>query len=68
MELSQQPELTWKKAQKSSQEGSNCVEVARLPDGGTAVRDSKDREGSVLQFSAGEWAAFLHGARGGEFD
>jgi hypothetical protein len=34
-----------------------------------AVRDSKQRGGGpVLEFTATEWAAFLAGVRGGEFD
>lgn len=47
---------------------SNCVEVARLPDGAVGVRDSKDRDGPVLRFTREEWAAFLEGAMSGEFD
>jgi hypothetical protein len=33
-----------------------------------AVRDSKDREGPVLIFTAHEWEAFLGGAQDGEFE
>jgi hypothetical protein len=44
------------------------VEVADLPDGGRAVRDSKDREGPALVFTPGEWSAFAEGVRAGEFD
>jgi hypothetical protein len=47
---------------------SNCVEVASLPGNGIGVRDSKDAEGPVLQFTPGEWDAFLGGVRNGEFD
>jgi len=32
------------------------------------VRDSKDRSGPVLTFTAKEWAAFVGGAKDGEFD
>lgn len=59
--------LTFRKAAASSN-GGNCVEVALLPDGGRAVRDSKNRRGPVLLFTHTEWSAFLHGAKGGEFD
>jgi len=45
-----------------------CVEVAAHPDGGIRVRDSKDADGPVLRFTDREWACFLEGARGGEFD
>ncbi|WP_374212704.1 Scr1 family TA system antitoxin-like transcriptional regulator [Frankia sp. CiP3] len=44
------------------------VEVATLPDGGRAVRDSKHPDGPALHFTATEWAAFLAGAQDGEFD
>ncbi len=48
--------------------GGGCVAVGRTPQGGVAVRDTKDRDGAVLDFTAEEWAAFLAGARNGEFD
>jgi hypothetical protein len=47
---------------------SNCVEVASLAGDGIGVRDSKDPKGPVLQFTSGEWRAFLGGVRNGEFD
>ena len=56
---------TW---QKSSHSGNNgCVEVAFVEDR-VAVRHSKQHGGPVLVFTAHEWAAFLRGVRGGEFD
>jgi hypothetical protein len=59
--------LRWQKASASS--SGNCVEVAPLPDGGVALRDSKDRAaGPVLAFTRTEWAAFLDGLDRGEFD
>jgi len=57
----------WRKASRSNTQGNQCVEVAHLADG-VAVRDSKDPEGPKLRFTHGEWKAFLHGAKGGEFD
>lgn len=57
----------WRTSSYSSAQG-NCVEVADLPDGGRAVRDSKDRTGPVLRFTADEWEAFTARVRGGEFD
>jgi hypothetical protein len=44
----------------------SCVEVAAR-DGAVLVRDSKDPDGPVLQFTAEEWDSFLRGARAGEF-
>jgi hypothetical protein len=61
-------EADWRKSSYSSSNGGNCVEVARNLPGVVAVRDSKDREGPALVFTADEWCAFLAGARGGEFD
>jgi hypothetical protein len=62
--------VDWSRAawRKSTRSGTNgCVEVALL-DTEVAVRDSKDRGGSVLVFTANEWATFLRGVRDGEFD
>lgn len=61
-------QLRWRKSSHSNGNGGNCVEVAELPEGGRAVRDSKDRSGPVLVFTAAEWAAFVAGVRDGEFD
>jgi hypothetical protein len=61
-------ELQWRKSSRSGGSGGNCVEVATLPDGGRAVRDSKDPTGPVLRYTAEEWLAFIEGAKLGEFD
>jgi Domain of unknown function (DUF397) len=61
-------DLSWRKSSFSGGQGGDCVEVAELVDGGRAVRDSKDPEGPKLVFTVGEWAAFLDGAKNGEFD
>jgi hypothetical protein len=58
--------LDWRTATASA--GGNCVEVALLPTGGVAVRDSKNRTGAVLEYSRAEWAAFVDGMAKGEFD
>lgn len=59
-------DLDWRKATASG--GGGCVEVAPLPDGGVAVRDSKDQSGPVLTFNRREWVSFLDGMAKGEFD
>ena len=45
----------------------NCVEVGQLPGGAVAVRDTKDRESSLV-FTPDEWTAFVAGVKNGEFD
>jgi len=45
-----------------------CVEVALLPTGEVAVRDSKDPKLPVQLYSATEWRDFVAGAKNGEFD
>jgi hypothetical protein len=57
----------WRKSSFSNGTGGNCVEVADLADGSRAVRDSKDRTGPILIFTAAEWAAFTAGIHAGEF-
>ncbi|BCJ41714.1 hypothetical protein GCM10010168_52880 [Actinoplanes ianthinogenes] len=53
--------VTWRKGSRSNGGGGNCVEVTDLPDGGFAVRDSKDPEGPILFFTPAERAAFVAG-------
>jgi hypothetical protein len=44
------------------------VQVAHLPGGLVALRDSKDTAKPAHVFDGNEWAAFLAGVRNGEFD
>jgi len=48
---------TWRRSSYSGSSGGDCVEVA---DAATVVlvRDTKDREGGTLAFTAGTWEAF----------
>ncbi|MFF2653509.1 DUF397 domain-containing protein [Streptomyces sp. NPDC058045] len=59
--------LAWVKSSYSGNNG-NCVEVAILPGGGRAVRDSKDPSGPNLSFTAREWRAFIDGTQAEEFN
>jgi hypothetical protein len=56
----------WRKSSYSGT-GVDCVEVADLPAGHRAVRDSKDPDGGHLAFDRGAWTAFVAGVRSGEF-
>ena len=59
--------LTWLRSQRSGPTGGNCVEVAFLPSGEVAMRNSRDPDGPALVFTRPEWDAFLGGAGDGEF-
>lgn len=60
-------EARWQKAELSNSQGQ-CVEVAGLADGQVAIRNSRDPKGPALVYTKVELAAFLHGAKNGEFD
>jgi hypothetical protein len=47
----------WKKSSYSGVEG-DCVEVAMVPER-VGVRDSKNRDGHVLEFPAERWVDFV---------
>ena len=58
---------TWRKSRRSGQLG-NCVQIAALPGGHVAMRNSRDPGGLTLIFGRNEMSAFLAGAKDGEFD
>ena len=60
-------DVTWQKSKHSNPNGA-CVEVAVLPDGEIAVRNSRFPGGPALVYTRAEIAAFLAGAKDGEFD
>lgn len=58
----------WFKSSFSGGNGNGCVEVAFLPSGEVAVRDTKDRSLPAHRYAAEAWEAFVTGVRAGEFD
>jgi hypothetical protein len=56
----------WRISSHSAGSGS-CVELAALPAGHVAVRDSTDRGRPALVFDAAEWRALLAGLADGQF-
>ena len=59
-------DLHWYKSSASA--AGNCVEVAHLPGGSVALRDSKNRAKEPHVYTRPEWEAFLTGAKNGEFN
>jgi hypothetical protein len=60
-------DVAWRKSQHSNPNGA-CVELAALPTGEIAVRNSRFPVGPVLVYTQAEITAFLAGAKDGEFD
>jgi hypothetical protein len=48
----------WRKASYSGTGGGDCAEVGQLAEG-VAVRDTKNRDGITLGFSAAAWQEFV---------
>jgi hypothetical protein len=64
-----EPGLTWVKSSRSNQQHlDDCVAVAAVPGGGVALADTKDPQARPHVFRRSEFAAFLAGAKAGEFD
>ncbi|MET9888243.1 DUF397 domain-containing protein [Streptomyces sp. NPDC006430] len=61
------PGAVWVKSSSSVGNG-NCVEVAALPGGGVAMRNSRFPDGPALVFTTAEIEAFIEGAKHAEFD
>jgi hypothetical protein len=59
--------VSWRKSRHSNPQGS-CVEIAGLPEEEVALRNSRHPGGPALVFTVAELAAFIQGAKDGEFD
>ncbi|MGW5817238.1 DUF397 domain-containing protein [Streptomyces noursei] len=63
------PEAHWVKSSESDLDHSqDCVLLAALGDGLTGITDSKDPNAPILRMNPREIAAFIQGAKNGEFD
>jgi hypothetical protein len=59
----------WRKSDRSDNSGPYCLELAEIVGtGAVALRDSTAPHGPVLVFTATEIAAFVEGAKAGQFD
>lgn len=56
----------WRKSRHSHP--GDCVEVAALPAGGIAMRNSRHPDGAALVYTRAEVDAFIRGVKDGEFD
>ena len=59
------PDVQWRHAGGPDNAG---VEMARLPDGQIAVRNSADPDGPALIYTRAEIEALIGGAQDGDFD
>ncbi|MEU6079976.1 DUF397 domain-containing protein [Streptomyces sp. NPDC047108] len=60
-------DVVWMKSRRSNSQGA-CVELAKLPDGGVAMRNSRFPDGPALIYTPAEVEALLLGVKDGEFD
>ncbi len=69
--MAEMSNLRWRKSSFSTGEtnGGECVEIAELPEGGVAVRNSTLGDASpVVHYTRAELRAFVLGVKAGEFD
>ncbi|MFD1539006.1 DUF397 domain-containing protein [Nonomuraea guangzhouensis] len=58
----------WRKAKASGANNGNCLEVAPLSGGRVGVRDTEAPDQAPYVVRGAVWAAFIDGAKKGEFD
>lgn len=58
-------DVSWRAPRDS---GAESVELALLPDGQVAVRNSSDPDGPALIYTKAEIEALIGGAKDGDFD
>jgi Domain of unknown function (DUF397) len=61
-------ELDWRLAVSRGGQAGSGVELAKLPDGQIAVRNSADPDGPALIYTRAEIEALIGGAQDGDFD
>ena len=59
--------VTWQKSRRSNSQG-NCVELAELPTGQIAIRNSRCPDGPALVYTRAEIEALILGVKDGDFD
>ena len=59
--------VSWQKSNRSNSQG-NCVELAALPSGQIAIRNSRCPDGPALIYTRAEIVALILGMKDGDFD
>ena len=60
-------DVTWRKSSYSGGNGGGCIEVGMQPRARhVVVRDTKDRTGPVLAFTAPDWQRFTDQLKAGD--
>ena len=54
--------MNWRKSSYSSSNGGECIEIAD-DDSLIFVRDTRDRQGPMLRFTADAWAKFAENVK-----
>jgi len=67
MPATQLPDAKWQKSRYSTSQ-RNCVEMAQLPTGEIALRNSRHPGGPALIYTPAEIEALIRGAKDGDFD